>query len=76
MTNDFWFIENVLRFRTRIFDLGILREVVGSGRAAKRYLLAVVELGVGGWLALVILLSTKVQIFEFLDFRLLIWTRS
>ena len=28
---------------------------MGSGRAAKRYLLTVVDLGVGGWLALVIL---------------------
>ena len=27
-----------------------------------------------GWVALVILLSTKVQIFAFLDLRLLIWT--
>ena len=29
---------------------------------------------VGGWVALVILLSTKVQMFGFLDLRLLIWT--
>ena len=78
LTNGFRFIENILGLRTWIFHLEIFREVVGSERAAKKYLLAVVELGVGGWLggwvcgcvALVILLLTKVQIFGFFDFGL------
>ena len=57
---------NPLILGLEIFDLAFLNEVVGYGKTVKRYLFAVVELGVVGWLvALVISLSTKVQILGF-----------
>ena len=75
MKNGYWLIREILGFGNLIFDLGFSNEVVGGGKTVKRYLFAVVELWVDGWVvALVILLLTKVHMFGFLDFRLLIWT--
>ena len=46
MKNGFWFIRKNFAFGNLIFDLGFSNEVVGGGKTVKRYLFAVVELGV------------------------------
>ena len=46
LKNGYWFIRENLGFGNLIFDLGFSNEVVGGGKTVKRYLFAVVELGV------------------------------
>ena len=58
-----WIIRNNLWFRLWKFNFWFLFRVVGGWKTVKTYLL-------------VILVSTKVQIFGFSDLRLLIWLWS
>ena len=61
--NGFWFIRKNLGFGNLIFDLGFSNEVVGGGKNEDSLKISICSCRVvGGWVALVILLSTKVQI--------------